>query len=325
MKLTDLPSPLLGSIAALVSGGEKCGAIAKYQFQVVCTKKEWHNLNPLRSTCRSLRDAAQLAVGGLYCIPIAPICNPSQHGSMPIATVSSLPCLVALDAVYGENVDALMVSLRCLKRVSMLYDFPNQVAETSACRALSVSNSATLQILRLQSVEFHTTLQLLQSLTCNIRELVLNDFPNGVPLLSHDAAMAVTEVELHDCEEIDDVFLQLMHSNKLRKIVVRRCFFSASFTPAMLPSPADLRTLEFGSDSPRARPCVIEKALSLGFLTSIRRFVYCAFSMKDLRIVEGILVEIRNQISHFELHFWGNLTENYAAMIPQFCIAAIVK
>lgn len=64
IQLTDLPLVVLVRVAAIVSEGSVCH-ITSSPLQVACDALDWFKLRPTRSTCRLLREAADLSISGV--------------------------------------------------------------------------------------------------------------------------------------------------------------------------------------------------------------------------------------------------------------------
>ena len=99
-KLTDLPLHILAQIVALTTKAIPCPH-ARFKFQVLCSSEsEWQRLTPLIATCRTLRQACLLAVGGLQQFTCTPKRDQTQQLDrgfvIPRNAALSLPCLSLL-------------------------------------------------------------------------------------------------------------------------------------------------------------------------------------------------------------------------------------
>ena len=207
MKLTDLPLPILGRIAATVYDAEQC-TVASFPFQVVYdVGSPWEFLEDfqsMRKTCRILRDAAHLSIGGIIidCREAKLIdteatapgeelkSEEEKKRTITLKTLLSLPCLRELvvresfecpDASVPDAIAKALESIAGLKRLQLRGDVVGERWHLS-----TFPSSTTIEELELEALDERFAKRLLSfqydcspSLVC--RKLVMRpSIPNGI-------------------------------------------------------------------------------------------------------------------------------------------------
>lgn len=300
MKLLDLPPETLATIAAHVSEAPTCEFESCYHFQVSCNSKEWQRLNALRATCRALRDAARVAVAGLRDIEIVAGLN-DEHDyvkPMPLSTALSLPYLAGFkEADVQRNINGRKGFLHLVQHVKGLKETyvssfgSADIGADILGELSSSSHSASLQVVRLGFVD-DAGKALLTTLSSNLRELSLHMYSSTIgPLkLSTQAAMSVQKVELVDCQDVSDLFHQILSSDNLRGLTMVRCPIPVAQNER-LPDAPNLKEFEYGS---RAQD--FDEVFLRGGFVGIEKCVYRLAGTPNMNLLCRMLAAMKKEL-----------------------------
>lgn len=157
---------MLSRIAALVSKGDPC-TYNHFDFQVHADLSALRLLNPMNKTCRKLREASCIAIGGLSYQDIRPAISTADAAESPVGTsepayhkhlisiesVLALPWLAELtiDLNHVERPDKEIV-FELVQKTSRLMrlDISGENKEDpSFAKITRIASTSTLQVLRL--------------------------------------------------------------------------------------------------------------------------------------------------------------------------------
>ena len=120
MELLDLPLEVLAFIVALVSYGMPC-EYAPFSFRVLADCNSLRSLSQLRMSCKKLREACDVALGGVSSKVVG---SDRWKFPMTLQSVVSLDCIVELtaDLKYPQQratIFELLSVLPCLKKLQV--------------------------------------------------------------------------------------------------------------------------------------------------------------------------------------------------------------
>lgn len=326
-KLTDLPEQLLVRIAANVSEAPPV-TCDKNDYQVVCERSHWRKLNAFRATCRTLRNAARLAVGGLANFFVIGLGEERtsyvfREDAMPLVTAQELPRLRELCNVYGKGACTLIqTNSSVLNHSELQLDCLSYSRASNAefalaliCDAVGQSRLEKLRVVRLSAVDPLLVKIFFKSIGKSLRELYLSYCSSHTPTLPADAVQCMTVVELSNCVKVDKICAQLSASSKLNRLVLCECTVKDKKNLEQLLRLTNAVELEYGMleygmlkedgssmDSALAK---VVAAGALGRLTSLR---YTFRDSADALQVHTMLRQLSRQLQKVELLCTAPLT-----------------
>ena len=230
LKLTDLPLLILARIAALTSEGTPSD-VANFAFQVICAPENLRLLQPLRECCRYLREAAHLAVGGIYTnyndgdgINFRTPDNealPARGITMRPDCLRSLPCLREFEIwadILPHNIAQVIKKVPNLKRIKLSGE-----TEEESWKLGPFCSCHTVEELNFCS--FHSADPLLAFPLPQLRSLELMMMPN-VPWVPAQASSALRRVVWHgDLVDYDlgKLLRSLLDAPKVHCLILEEC------------------------------------------------------------------------------------------------------
>eukprot|EP00172_Hildenbrandia_rubra_P002526 Plantae.Rhodophyta-Hildenbrandia_rubra.ctg3417.p1 GENE.Plantae.Rhodophyta-Hildenbrandia_rubra.ctg3417~~Plantae.Rhodophyta-Hildenbrandia_rubra.ctg3417.p1 ORF type:complete len:489 (-),score=44.51 Plantae.Rhodophyta-Hildenbrandia_rubra.ctg3417:1709-3175(-) len=312
VKLLDLPSHVLGRIAALASGAKSKPTEPILDFQVTFDNESWQNLNSLRACCRQLRDASRLAVGGLSRIVVGGKEVKDFENIMPFETAISISwSLVKLSCVSGKGILEVIKCANKLAEVEIYeddYDAPEggQVLGDyyvlDVCQALALSKYDALKRVHLSQVYLENATILLSSLRAGLKHINIEKMMCDALLLSEDAKSTVEELFLVECSGIDRFFVHLSTAPNLHIVKLSYCRFTDPTLGRALRNCANLHALTYEKAYP-ADCYLIEKTIAIGTFTDLEVFEFRVNLDDDISLVVAMLTAIGGQLRKLRLVF----------------------
>lgn len=277
----------------------------------------------MRGTCRALRRATKLAVGGLKDIKIGKRRDTRiMRKVMPFATAKSIPDVIDIDNIYGPGV-VEFCKAGGFESVAFsgLMD-SNGFFTADAVNVLRFSTVDTLQVLSLSTMDLEAVRNLFACLKPGLRELRMQFFPEtDLPPMSKEVAKGISKLEMVNCEKADNVFRLVAGSNALEVIDLDCSRFAQPGCTKLLCKSRNLRKLKFsefsGGRGTTSCHLEIQKLVGQGMLKSLTDLECEVYHYSRPSKLIAMLVGAKEQFRKLFLTFNQGLKDNIITVIAK--------
>ena len=248
-------------------------------FQVVCTGKEWRNIAPLRTVCRELRHACNIAIGGLRNMNIAGEGAEIRYGEMPLETALSLPWLVSLEDVSGEGAAKLIETRTRVLPMSEGVYMLRSLTLTGSPRGQSDIN------------------RLLLTIECGVRVLTLISL-DPIPGLSKGLVESLMSLKVVCCKVSYQALVPFTKARNLKELMMVSCRALSETGLIEFGRNCNIDKLGYERTMPPYKGAIVSvrNVICANHLKCLRELKLGAGSEKDLKAVVRIVTQLKDQL-----------------------------